>query len=81
MSNQHNCETCPVHHRENLIRLGIAPAALVMGTPDAILMIGCLVAREMGWAAPPAFALDAAEQARLPGTARITATGTLTPLS
>ncbi len=24
MSNQHNCETCPVHHRENLIRLGIA---------------------------------------------------------
>lgn len=24
MSNQHNCENCPVHHRENLIRLGIA---------------------------------------------------------
>ena len=24
MSNQHNCETCPVHHKENLIRLGIA---------------------------------------------------------
>jgi ferrous iron transport protein B len=24
MSNQHNCENCPVHHKENLIRLGIA---------------------------------------------------------
>lgn len=24
MANQHNCETCPVHHKENLIRLGIA---------------------------------------------------------
>lgn len=24
MSMQHNCENCPVHHRENLIRLGIA---------------------------------------------------------
>lgn len=24
MNNQHNCETCPVHHKENLIRLGIA---------------------------------------------------------
>lgn len=24
MNGQHNCENCPVHHRENLIRLGIA---------------------------------------------------------
>ena len=24
MNNQHNCENCPVHHRENLVRLGIA---------------------------------------------------------
>jgi len=24
MNNPHNCENCPVHHRENLIRLGIA---------------------------------------------------------
>ncbi|MBL7741140.1 MAG: 50S ribosome-binding GTPase [Chitinophagaceae bacterium] len=24
MSDQHNCENCPVHHKENLIRLGIA---------------------------------------------------------
>jgi predicted aconitase with swiveling domain len=64
-----------------LIRLGIAPAALVMGTPDAILMIGCLVAREMGWAAPPAFALDPAGQAGLPDAARIAADGNISPLS
>lgn len=24
MSQQHNCENCPIHHKENLIRLGIA---------------------------------------------------------
>lgn len=24
MSNPHNCDNCPVHHRENLLRLGIA---------------------------------------------------------
>jgi len=45
-----------------LIRLGKAPAALIMGAPDAILLIGCLIAREMGWSAPPAFALEAGDQ-------------------
>ena len=49
-----------------LIRAGHAPAALVMAEPDAILLIGCLVAREMGWTAPPAVRLSAADQARLP---------------
>jgi predicted aconitase with swiveling domain len=63
-----------------LIRLGIAPAALIMGTPDAILMIGCLVAREMGWPAPPAFALDPAAQAGLPGRVSIDAAGQVSPL-
>jgi predicted aconitase with swiveling domain len=48
-----------------LIRLGKAPAALIMGAPDAILLIGCLIAREMGWNAPPAFALEAGDQAGL----------------
>lgn len=48
-----------------LIRGGNAPAALVMGAPDAILLIGCLVAREMGWEAPPAFALSAENQRQL----------------
>ncbi|MCA0399698.1 MAG: DUF126 domain-containing protein [Proteobacteria bacterium] len=45
-----------------LIRGGKAPAALVMGAPDAILLIGCLIAREMGWLAPPAFSLAAQHQ-------------------
>lgn len=49
-----------------LIRLGIAPAALLLDEPDAILLIGCVVGREMGWKAPPAFRLAAREQARLP---------------
>jgi uncharacterized protein len=36
-----------------LIRAGRAPAAIMLGRPDAILVVACLVAREMGWAAPP----------------------------
>ncbi len=36
-----------------LIRAGRAPAAIVLGRPDAILVVACLVAREMGWSAPP----------------------------
>src|SRR5579872_2010144 len=36
-----------------LIRAQRAPAAIVLGRADAILVIGCLVAREMGWPAPP----------------------------
>jgi predicted aconitase with swiveling domain len=36
-----------------LIRAGRAPAAIVLGRPDAILVVACLVAREMGWPAPP----------------------------
>ncbi len=36
-----------------LIRAGKAPAAIILGRPDAILVVACLVAREMGWTAPP----------------------------
>ncbi|MGL4495255.1 MAG: aconitase X swivel domain-containing protein [Beijerinckiaceae bacterium] len=36
-----------------LIRGGNAPAGILLGRPDAILIVGCLVAREMGWQAPP----------------------------
>ena len=50
-----------------LIRNGHAPAALVMAEPDAILLVGALVAREMGWKAPPAFRLSAPHQAQLAG--------------
>src|SRR5690606_926476 len=32
-----------------LVRAGLAPAAIVMHEPDAILLLGLIVAREMGW--------------------------------
>jgi predicted aconitase with swiveling domain len=52
-----------------LVHRGIAPAALVMHEPDAILLLGLLVAREMGWPHPPAFQLAADEQGRFDGGA------------
>lgn len=36
-----------------LIHNGVAPAAVLLGEPDAILIVGCLVARELGLRAPP----------------------------
>lgn len=38
-----------------LIHRGIAPAAIILKEPDAILLLGVLVAREMGWATPAAY--------------------------
>lgn len=38
-----------------LIHRGIAPAAIIMPEPDAILLLGVLVAREMGWSGCGAF--------------------------
>jgi predicted aconitase with swiveling domain len=32
-----------------LVHAGIAPAAIVLHEPDAILLLGLIVAREMGW--------------------------------
>jgi predicted aconitase with swiveling domain len=43
-----------------LIRGGHAPAGLVLVDPDAILLLGAIVAREMGWTAPPAVQVTAA---------------------
>ena len=61
-----------------LIRVGRAPAALLMAEPDAILLIACLAAREMDWPAPPAFKLPAARQMRLAaGNFTISKTGLL----
>ncbi|RYE35001.1 MAG: DUF126 domain-containing protein [Hyphomicrobiales bacterium] len=50
-----------------LVHAGKAPAALLLDAPDAILLLGLIVAREMGWPAPPAFRLPAADQAALAG--------------
>lgn len=37
-----------------LVYAGMAPAALVLHNPDAILLLGLIVAREMGWETPVA---------------------------
>lgn len=36
-----------------LIHQGIAPAGIILGRPDAILPIGGIAARQMGWRPPP----------------------------
>jgi predicted aconitase with swiveling domain len=41
-----------------LIHASRAPAAVLLGRADAILVIGCLVAREMRLAAPPMVEID-----------------------
>ena len=43
-----------------LVHAGVAPAALVIHEPDAILLLGLIVAREMGWPTPVAVRLDRA---------------------
>ncbi|MDX8444166.1 aconitase X swivel domain-containing protein [Mesorhizobium captivum] len=40
-----------------LVHNGRAPAALVLHEPDAILLLGLIVAREMGWETPMAVQL------------------------
>lgn len=42
-----------------LVYAGRAPAAIVLHEPDAILLLGLIVAREMGLATPMAVRLDA----------------------
>ena len=41
-----------------LVHTGRAPAAIVLHQPDAILLLGLIVAKEMGWDAPIALRLD-----------------------
>ena len=55
-----------------------APAAILMPEPDAILLLGLICAREMGWPIPSAFRMPAADQAALQGKrVRLTPDGTL----
>ncbi|MCB1384238.1 MAG: DUF126 domain-containing protein [Notoacmeibacter sp.] len=62
-----------------LVYNGKAPAALVMDRPDAILLLGLLTAREMGWEIPMAMRLDAAEHPQFAGkTVQAGSGGTLT---
>lgn len=51
-----------------LVHAGHAPAALVLNEPDAILLLGLIVAREMGWQTPIAVKLDRAAHPGFAGT-------------
>ena len=60
-----------------LVHNGHAPAAIVLHEPDAILLLGLIVAREMEWPTPPALRLDwcrhpdfSACRSRFPATGR-----------
>ena len=48
-----------------LLQGGRAPAAIVLGRADAIVSLGILVAREMGWATIPLAVLAPSEQAKV----------------
>ncbi len=48
-----------------LVHAGLAPAALILHEPDAILLLGLIVAKEMGWPTPIALGLDRARFAGL----------------
>lgn len=43
-----------------LVHGGNAPAAIIMHEPDAILLLGLVTAKEMGWETPVAVRLDRA---------------------
>jgi predicted aconitase with swiveling domain len=50
-----------------LVHAGRAPAAILMPEPDAILLMGLIIAGEMGWAHPPAFRLGTEAQGEFSG--------------
>lgn len=62
-----------------LVHAGLAPAAIVLHEPDAILLLGLIVAREMGYDIPIALRLDRGEFAALHGrTVEVSTTGAVT---
>ena len=50
-----------------LVHARLAPAAIVLDEPDAILLLGLIVAKEMGYDTPIALRLDARHFAALHG--------------
>lgn len=58
-----------------LLRQRHAPAAVVLGRVDAILTLGIIVAREMGYPAIPVITLAAEDLARLPSQGWATVSG------
>jgi predicted aconitase with swiveling domain len=57
-----------------LVHSGHAPAALVLHEPDAILLLGLIVAREMGWQTPIAVKLGSARFPAFDGREVVAAT-------
>jgi predicted aconitase with swiveling domain len=56
-----------------------APAAIVLHEPDAILLLGLIVAKEMGYETPIALRLDRHQYAALQGrTIEVSRTGVMT---
>jgi predicted aconitase with swiveling domain len=65
-----------------LVHNGHAPAAIVLHEPDAILLLGLIVAREMHWPTPPALRLDRCRHADFSGLqVQISGDGTISPLT
>ncbi|GLS31602.1 predicted aconitase subunit 2 [Mesorhizobium albiziae] len=65
-----------------LVHNGHAPAAIVLHEPDAILLLGLIVAREMHWPTPPALRLDRSRHSDFSGLrVRISGNGTISPLA
>ena len=58
-----------------LLRLGRAPAALLLAEADAILTLGVIVAREMGYATIPVLEVAAKALATLPESGEIRVEG------
>lgn len=50
-----------------LVHAGLAPAAIILHEPDAILLLGLIVAREMGHDVPIAVEFDREKQKKLAG--------------
>ena len=51
-----------------LVHAKLAPAAVILHEPDAILLLGLIVAKEMGYETPMALRLDREQFAELNGT-------------
>ncbi|HTR87699.1 MAG TPA: DUF126 domain-containing protein [Reyranella sp.] len=54
-----------------LLHAGNAPAAIVLGRADAIVALGVLVAREMGWATIPIVVMPPSEQEKIADGSRL----------
>ena len=63
-----------------MLRNHVAPAALLLGTPDAIVTMGVVVARELGYETIPVVLVDGGQLETLENGSevRVSGTGTIT---